>query len=132
MLLPKYLPKVKIVAPDKFSEAAVCKYLFKIGVFKNFASMIGVHTCVGVSGLHAWNLIKKRLQHVFSCKYCEIFMNSFFYRIPLVAASEKYEYTVYMLDLLNDCCNCFLLSLIEKHLNEPIMYNFSFLIERSF
>ena len=38
-----------------------------------------------------------------------------------------------MLDLLKDCYNCFLLSLIEKDLNEPIIYyNFSFLIEKSF
>ena len=58
-------------------------------------------------------------------------MNSFFYRAPLEAASEKYEYTVYMLDLLKDCCHCFLLSLIEKELNEPIMYyNFLFPIEK--
>ena len=35
-----------------------------------------------------------------SREYCEIFMNSFFYRTPLAAASEKYEYIVYMLDLL--------------------------------
>ena len=70
---------------------------------------------------------------MFSCKYYEIFMSSFFYRIPLVAASEKYEYAVYMLDLLKDCYNRFFLSLIEKHLNEPIIYySFSFLIEKSF
>ena len=38
-----------------------------------------------------------------------------------------------MLDLLKDCCNCFLLSLIEKHLNEPIIYyNFSFPIKKRF
>ena len=38
-----------------------------------------------------------------------------------------------MLDLLNDYCNCFLLSLIKKHLNEHITnYNFSFLIEKGF
>ena len=68
-----------------------------------------------------------------SCRYCEIFMNSFFDRTPLAAASEKCEYTVYMLDLLKDCYNCFLLSLIEKHLNKPnIYYNFQFLIEKSF
>ena len=60
-------------------------------------------------------------------------MSSFFYRIPLVAASEKYEYGVYMLNLPKDCYNRFLLSLIEKHLNEPIIYySFSFLIEKSF
>ena len=56
-----------------------------------------------------------------------------FYRTPLVATSEKYEYTVYMLDLLKDCYKCFFLSLIEKHRNEPIIYyNFSFVIEKSF
>ena len=66
---------------------------------------------------------------MFSCEYCKIFLNSFFYTTPLMAASEKYEYKVYMLDLLKDCCNCFVLSSIEKHLNEPIIYyNFSFLI----
>ena len=38
-----------------------------------------------------------------------------------------------MLDLLKDCCYCFLLSLVKEHLNEHIMYyNFSFLIEKSF
>ena len=70
---------------------------------------------------------------MFSCKYCKISMNSLFYRTPLMAASEKYEYTVYMLNLLKDCYNCFLFSVIEKHLNEPIIYyNFSFLIEKRF
>ena len=68
---------------------------------------------------------------MFSCKSCKIFMNSFFYRTPLVAASGRYEYTVYMIDLLTDCYNCFLFSLIEKHLNEPIIY-FSSLDEKSF
>ena len=38
-----------------------------------------------------------------------------------------------MLNLLKDCCNCFLLSLVKKHLNEHIIYcNFSFLIGKSF
>ena len=27
-----------------------------------------------------------------------------------------------MLDLLKNCCNCFLLSLVKKHLNEHIIY----------
>ena len=39
----------------------------------------------------------------------------------MVAASEKHEKIVYKLDLIKDCYNCFLLSLIEKHLNEPII-----------
>ena len=47
-----------------------------------------------VARLKACNFLKNRLQH--RC-------------FP--------EYTVYMLDLLRDFYNCFLLSLIEKHLN---------------
>ena len=33
------------------------------------------------------NLLKKSLAQVFSCKFCKIFKNTFFYRTPLVAAS---------------------------------------------
>ena len=36
-------------------------------------------------GLKAGNLIKKGLQHMFSCAYCVNFKNSFFYRTPPVA-----------------------------------------------
>ena len=31
---------------------------------------------------------KETLEQVFSCEFCEISKNTFFYRIPLVAASE--------------------------------------------
>ena len=41
-----------------------------------------------------------------------------------MASSGKHEYTVYMLDLLKDCYNCFLLSLIEKHLNSLSLLQF--------
>ena len=38
-----------------------------------------------------------------------------------------------MLDLLKDCCNCFLLSFVKKFLNEHVMYyNFSFTIFQFF
>ena len=38
-----------------------------------------------------------------------------------------------VVDLLKDRCNCFLFSLVKKHLSEHIMYyNFSFLMEKSF
>ena len=42
-----------------------------------------------VAGLKAWNFIKKRCfpTEVFSCKICEIFKDTFFYRTPPVAAS---------------------------------------------
>ena len=37
----------------------------------------------------ACNFIKKEtLAQVFSCEFCEISKNTFFYRTPLVAASE--------------------------------------------
>ena len=39
--------------------------------------------------LKACNFIKKEtLTQVFSCEFCEIFKNNFFYRAPLVAASD--------------------------------------------
>ena len=42
-----------------------------------------------VAGLPAGNFIKKETPaQVFSCRYCEIFKNSFFFRTPPVAASE--------------------------------------------
>ena len=119
--LPKYLLKFKIAALDKFSEAAVCRNLSKQVFFCNIYWKTSVLESLfnKVAGLQLQN-----------CKVC---LNSFFYRTPLVVASEKYEYTIYMLDLLQDCYNCFSLSLIEKHLNEPIIYyNFSFLVEKSF
>ena len=38
-----------------------------------------------------------------------------------------------MLDLFKNCCNCFLLSLVKKHLNKHIIYyNFLFLVKNSF
>ena len=41
------------------------------------------------SGTGACNFIKKEtLAQVFSCEFCEIYKNTFFYRIPLVAAFE--------------------------------------------
>ena len=41
--------------------------------------------------LQACNLINKEtLAQVFSCEFCEIFKNTFFYRTPLVAASKLF------------------------------------------
>ena len=42
-----------------------------------------------VAALLAWNLIKKRFEHVFSCKYSEIFKNTYFE----VKTLEKEIYT---------------------------------------
>ena len=43
----------------------------------------------------ACNFIKKEtLAQVFSCEFCEISENTFFYRTPLVAASQNSRYTL--------------------------------------
>ena len=52
-------------------------------------------------------------------------MNKFSYRTPLMAAFEKYEHRVYMLDLLKDCNNCFLLFLIIKISSDKNIINIS-------
>ena len=51
---------------------------FKIAIFKNFAIFTGkvLRRC-----------LRETPTQVFSCEYCEIFNNSFFYRTPPVAVS---------------------------------------------
>ena len=60
---------------------------------------------------------KETPTQVFPVNIEKFLWTAFFYRAPLVTASEKYEYIIYMLDLLRDCYNWFLLSLTDKHLN---------------
>ena len=48
-----------------------------------------------VAGLQPCNCILKKSQtQVFSCEYCEIFKNSFFYRRPQVTASVLWTITI--------------------------------------
>ena len=67
----------------------------KNGVLRNFAKFTG-STCAIVSFLikfqiRACNFIKKEaLAQVFSCELCKISKNTFSYRTPLVAASDKW------------------------------------------
>ena len=64
----------------------------KKGVLKKFAKFSGKHLCQSlffnkVAG-GACNFIKKEtLAQVFSCEFCKISKNTFFYRTPPVAAS---------------------------------------------
>ena len=65
--------------------------LCKIVVLKNFTKFAGKQLCQRllfnkVVGLSPATLLKKYLAQVFSCKFCEIVMNTFFYRTPLEAA----------------------------------------------
>ena len=38
--------------------------------------------------------IKKTLKKLFSCEFCDIFNNTFFYRTPLVTASVLFEVSI--------------------------------------
>ena len=63
----------------------------KKSVLRNFAKFTGKHLCQSlffnkVAGRPA-TLLKKTLAQVFSCEFCEISKNTFFYRTPPVAAS---------------------------------------------
>ena len=42
-----------------------------------------------VVDLRPATLLKKSLQHIFSCENCEIFKNTFFHRTTLLAACEN-------------------------------------------
>ena len=70
-------------------EAAVRRCFLKKVFVESFALFTEKYLCWSffLIKLQACNLIKKRIQHVFSCEYCEIFKNSFLYRTSLVAAS---------------------------------------------
>ena len=51
------------------------------GVLRNFAKFTGKHLCQSLF------FKKETLAQVFSCEFCEIYKNTFPYRMPLVAAS---------------------------------------------
>ena len=75
---------------------------FKIGVLKNFAT-----------------LLKQTPTQVVSCEYCEIFKNTIFYRTPPVAASvgiASYLGITLLKDTENKKFCCCLLSLFEFEL----------------
>ena len=63
---------------------------FKIGAFKNFATVLESLTNK-VAGLRTCNFIKKRLHYVKHVKHkiCEIFKNSCFYRTPILKSFDK-------------------------------------------
>ena len=72
----------------------------KKGVLRSFAKFEGKHlhqspglACNFIEKealAQACNFIKKEtLVHVFSCEFCEISKNTFYYRTPLVAASGR-------------------------------------------
>ena len=74
------------------SEAAVQRCSVKRGLLRNFAKFTGKHLCQShffnkVAVMRSAAFKKETLEQVFSCGFCEIIKNTFFRRIPLVAAS---------------------------------------------
>ena len=74
-------------------EAVTRRYSAK-KVFLEVSQNSQENTCARVSFLikllaSGCNFIEKEtLAHVFSCEFCEVSENTFYYRTPLVAASE--------------------------------------------
>ena len=60
----------------------------KKGALRNFTKFTGKHLCQSLF------FKKETLAPVLSCEFCEISKNTFFYRKPLVAASECYSSAV--------------------------------------
>ena len=73
---------------DDIIRSSRSQMLFKIGILKNFAIFTGKHLCWSffLIKLQAFRPEKETPTQVFSCEYCEIFKNTFFYRTPPVAA----------------------------------------------
>ena len=75
---------------QKQSSEEFCKK----GVLKNFAKFTRKHLGQSlflnkVAGAACNFIIKETLAQAFSCEFCEIFKNTFFYRTPPVAASDN-------------------------------------------
>ena len=69
---------------DQYSRSTHSQIFFKISVLKDFAILTRKH----LRRSKAYYFIKKRCV---SCEHCKIFKNTFFYRTPLVAASECFH-----------------------------------------
>ena len=69
-----YRPNIPVRQKSSYSQM-----FFKIGVLKNFSILTEEHPrwILFLKKLQACNFSKKRLQQVFSCKYCKICNNSF-------------------------------------------------------
>ena len=69
----------------KVSSEAFFKLNFLKNIYNRKTPVLG-SLSNRVTSLKAGNFIKRDSNQVFSCKYCEIFKKSFFYRTPPVAA----------------------------------------------
>ena len=73
---------------------------FKLGVLNYLAIFTEKQLCWSlflIKLTHKKNFLIKTPTQVFSCVYCEILKNNFFYRTPVVAASGKNNSCQYLL-----------------------------------
>ena len=78
---------------------------YKTVVLTNFTKFSGKHLCQSLflnKVVPATLLKKETLAQVFSCEFCEIFKNTFFYRTPPVAASEMQKQRQWLATAVND------------------------------
>ena len=80
-------PKFSFSTENNDSQKQPPEVFYKKIVLENFAKFIGKHLSQSLffnKFARACNFIKKEtLVQVFSCEFCEIFKNTFFYRTPL-------------------------------------------------
>ena len=146
----KYLLKIKIAAQDKFSEASVNRFQNrcylksrindrKTPVLESLVNKVAdlkreSSTSVFLGILRNSN---KQLFLKYTCYPVDTGRKLNVHK-TFRTSSERLMYVQFMsctywVDLLKDWYNCFLLFLIEKHLNEHIIYyNFVFLIKKNF
>ena len=60
-------------------------------VLEYFTKFTGKHQSLFYNKVRDLRPAKETLAHVFSCEFCEIFKNTFFYITPLAAVSELFE-----------------------------------------
>ena len=73
------------------NRSSLLQMFLKIGVLESFANFIKHCLSIFLIKLQAWRsamLLKEARTQVLSCKICNIFMNTIFYRTPPVAASD--------------------------------------------
>ena len=89
---------IKSRASDRSSRLGVfCKKC----VLTNFTKFTGKHLCLSLFNKIFKNFFKKETPaQVFSCKFCEIIKNTFFYRTLPVAASGARSFQFPLLILL--------------------------------
>ena len=121
------------------SEAVVRRCSSSKQVFLKICKTSQESTCVEplfnkVVSLKACNFIKKRLQHsCFPVKCRKFFKNIFFYRTPLVAASDMLNFSRFLYYVNQDFATRNLWSIIfVKFLNANFRFSFKQILENLF